>query len=190
MKVKRVVVIGPESTGKSTLCSELAVHYQTLWVPEFAREYLITNGKDYTLSDLTLIAEGQLRSEDELADRIESTYKKRSDRHNAPLLFIDTDMYVMKTWSEFVFNACDNRILNDIVRRKYDLYLLCKTDLPWQADALREYPDLGTRERLFEHYKEAMINQPVPWVTVGGGYKERLDTAIRAVDKIIKKTVL
>jgi NadR type nicotinamide-nucleotide adenylyltransferase len=190
MKVKRIVIIGPESTGKSTLCSELAAHYQTSWVPEFARDYLLTHGKDYTLEDLSVIADGQLKSEDAFADKIESTYKSRAARGNAPLLFIDTDMYVMKTWSEFVFEACDNRILRDIVNRQYDLYLLCDTDLPWQADALREYPDLDTREKLFEHYREAMINQPVDWAIIRGGYEERLQMAIEAVDTIVNKTVL
>jgi len=190
MKVKKIVIIGPESTGKSTLCSELAEHYQTSWVPEFAREYLLTNGNDYTLNDLSVIAEGQLRSEDEFADKIESTYKRRAERRHAPLLFIDTDMHVLKTWSEFVFNSCDNRILKNIVNRNYDLYLLCNTDLPWKQDVLREYPDLRTREKLFEHYKEAMINQDVPWCLVSGNYEERLDIAIRAVDTIAKKTVL
>ncbi len=190
MKVKKVVIIGPESTGKSTLCSDLARHYQTSWVPEYAREYLLTNGTDYTLNDLSVIAREQLRSEDEFTDEIESTYKRRAERRKAPVLFIDTDMYVMKTWSEFVFDACDNRILRDIVSRKYDLYLLCNIDLPWQPDALREYPDLATREKLFEHYKESMINQPVPWIIVSGGYEERLKFAIDAVNTIIKKTVL
>lgn len=190
MKVKRIVIIGPESTGKSTLCSQLAAHFQTQWVPEFAREYLLTNGTDYTQTDLWEIAQGQIRDEDTAADKIEATYKKRAERRNAPLLFIDTDMYVMKTWSEFVFNACDNRILKNIVSRPYDFYLLCNTDLPWEQDALREYPDLVTREKLFEHYKEAMINQPVPWVVISGGYEERLWTAIAAVNKVMKNTVL
>lgn len=190
MNVKRIVIIGPESTGKSTLCSQLAEHFQTQWVPEFAREYLNTNGIAYTQNDLWEIAQGQVRSEDMVADKIDATYKKRADRGNVPVVFIDTDMYVMKTWSEFVFNACDNRILKNIVSRPYDLYLLCDTDLPWEKDALREYPDLATREKLFEHYKESMINQSVPWVIIRGGYEERLGMAIEAVNTIIKRTVL
>lgn len=190
MKVKRIAVIGPESTGKSTLCTQLAEHFQTTWVPEFARHYLQTNGNEYTPEDLWQIAQGQMGSEDRYAAEIESTYKKRAERRNAPLLFIDTDMHVMKTWSEFVFDSCDNRILKSIVLRHYDLYLLCNTDLPWEKDELREYPDLETREKLYEHYKEAMINQQVPWVMVSGSYEQRLDIAIRAVETIIKKTVL
>lgn len=190
MKVKRIVIIGPESTGKSTLCSQLAEHFQTEWVREFAREYLITNGTDYTQNDLWEIAQGQMNDEDKAASRIEASYKKRAEGRNAGLLFIDTDMHVVKTWSEFVFDACDNRILRNIVSRPYDLYLLCNTDLPWEKDALREYPDLVTREKLFEHYREAMISQNVPWLTISGSYENRLATAIASVNTIIQNTVL
>lgn len=186
MRVKRIVIIGPESTGKSTLCKQLAEHFETDWVPEFAREYLTTNGTDYTQSDLWKIAVGQMQSEDTHAQKVEVIYKEQVQRIDTPLLFIDTDMHVMKTWSEFVFDACDNRILKKMVDRPYDLYLLCDTDLPWEKDALREYPDLHTREKLFEHYKEAMISQSVPWVEIKGGYKLRLETAIRAVNSLIK----
>lgn len=190
MKVKRIVVIGPESTGKSTLCSQLAQHFKTSWVQEYAREYLTTNGTDYTQDDLWAIAEGQIKEEDNAADKIRATYKKRAERRNAPLLFIDTDLQVIKTWSEFVFDACDNRILQNIVSRQYDLYLLCNTDLPWEKDALREYPDLVTREKLFEHYRESMINQLVPWHIISGGYEQRLKTSIKVINTVIKETVL
>lgn len=190
MKVKRIVIIGPESTGKSTLCSQLAEHFQTEWVREFAREYLISNGTGYSQENLWDIAQGQIRDEDIAADKMETTYKKRAERGNAALLFVDTDMHVMKTWSEFVFDACDNRILKNIATRPYDLYLLCNTDLPWEKDELREYPNLETREKLFEHYKEAMINQSVPWVIISGGYEERLAMAIEAVNRIATRTVL
>jgi nicotinamide riboside kinase len=100
-------------------------------------------------------------------------------------LFIDTDMYVMKVWCEFVFEKCHHWILNRIVERKYDLYLLCNVDLPWVKDELREYPDLENRLKLYHHYKEIMINQNVPWVDISGNYEERLQKAIAAVDKIL-----
>ena len=101
------------------------------------------------------------------------------------LLFIDTDMYVLKVWCEFVFDKCHHWILNQVVERKYDLYLLCNIDLPWVADELREYPDLESRARLYHHYKDIMINQPVPWVDISGNYEERLQKAITAVDTIL-----
>ena len=101
------------------------------------------------------------------------------------LLFIDTDMYVMKVWSEFVFGKCDPWILGQILLRKYDGYLLCRTDLPWTADELREYPDLVTREKLFHIYKDCLINQNTPWAEIGGQASERLEAAIAVVDKLL-----
>lgn len=174
--LKRIVAIGPESTGKSTLCSQLADHYQTAWVQEYAREYLEANGTDYTFEDLAKIAAGQLTVEDTVAEKT----------GKGPV-FIDTDLYVIKVWSEFVFNKCDNRLLTGIATRKYDLYLLCNTDLPWQKDALREYPDIETREKLFHHYKDAMIHQHIPWVEISGGYDERLRQAVQAVDRLLNR---
>lgn len=176
MSLKKIVVIGPESTGKSTLCEQLAQHYETTWCPEFAREYLLTNGTDYGFEDLLIIAKGQLAMEDEVAGTV---------HHDRPL-FIDTDMYVMKVWCEFVFGKCHRLVLEQIVERKYDLYLLCNTDLPWIKDELREYPDLQTRHQLYSIYKDIMINQAVPWVDISGDYEERLQKAIQAVDTHIR----
>ncbi|MBK8710722.1 MAG: ATP-binding protein [Niastella sp.] len=174
--VKKIVIIGPESTGKSTLSAQLAAHYNTLWAKEYAREYLETHGTRYHFEDLFTIAQGQLQNEE---TALASLTK------NQHLLFIDTDMYVIKVWSEYVFNRCDNRILNEIAKRKYDLYLLCATDLPWVADALREYPDLATRDKLFHYYKDLLVHQQVPWQIIDGGYDERLQKAIKAVDGIL-----
>jgi nicotinamide riboside kinase len=102
-----------------------------------------------------------------------------------PILFIDTDMYVMKVWSEFVFGSCDPWILEQIVARRYDGYLLCRTDLPWTYDVLREYPDDGTREKLFHIYRDLLINQGTPWAEIGGQADERLNSAIGAVEEIL-----
>lgn len=181
MDVKKIVIIGPESTGKSTLCEQLAQHYKTLWVPEFARNYLEENGMDYCYEALLTIAKGQLALEEEYVLKIKNS---KLTTHYSPL-FIDTDMYVMKVWCEFVFDRCHNWILNQIASRKYDLYLLCNVDLPWIKDNLREYPDLETRNRLYYHYKDIMINQRMPWIDIRGNYKERLNTAIQAIDAIL-----
>ena len=101
-------------------------------------------------------------------------------------LLIDTDMYVMKVWSEFVFEKCHRFILEKIVERKYDLYLLCNTDLPWVKDELREYPDLESRQKLYHIYKDIMINQPVPWVEITGTDEQRLQKAILSIDPLLK----
>jgi NadR type nicotinamide-nucleotide adenylyltransferase len=173
MSHNKIVIIGPESTGKSTLCSQLAQRYQTLWCPEYAREYLETNGMDYTYDDLLAIAQGQIKLEEKILSTIGSLYST---------VFIDTDMYVMKVWCEFAFGKCHSWILNQIATRKYDLYLLCNVDLPWIKDELREYPDKETRNKLYHFYKDLMVNQTVPWVDIKGSYEERLQTAINAVD--------
>ncbi len=171
---KKVVVLGPESTGKSTLCSQLADHYKTCWVPEFAREYLLNLGRSYQYDDLITIAHGQLKAED-------GALKTET----GSVLFIDTDMYVMKVWCEFVFGKCHSFILDEIVERTYDLYLLCNTDLPWVKDELREYPDPVNRNILFRIYKDIMINQDTPWVEISGQDHERLLQAIKAVDQLL-----
>lgn len=193
MQVKKIVVLGPESTGKSYLCAQLAAHYQTQWVPEFARDYLLTNGKAYSQPDLYHIAMWQLGLEDAAMERLlpnqrlqinELTSVASKPAKQFYPLFIDTDMYVMKVWSEIVFNQCDNRILNAIAQRHYDLYLLCDTDLPWVADELREYPDVEMRQTIFQYYKDAMLNQPVPFVIIRGNYEERFAAALTAIEQL------
>lgn len=194
--MKKIVIIGPESTGKSTLCEQLAAHYNTGWVPEYAREFLEKNGTRYRYENLYEIAMGQVENEEAGVGIQESGFISQVSSVNslqtilipqpaAPAIFIDTDLYVMKVWSEYVFNKCDNRILTQIAKRKYDLYLLCNTDLPWQADLLREYPDLHTREKLYHYYKDAMLNQNTTWVDISGKHEERLQKAIEAVDKML-----
>ncbi len=184
--LKKIVIIGPESTGKSTLCEQLAQHYETTWCPEFAREYLLTNGTNYEFEDLLTIAKGQLALEDEYSVALENQSQTYLENGGHLPLFIDTDMYVMKVWCEFVFNKCHRFVLDQIVERKYDLYLLCNTDLPWVDDELREYPDLHTRQKLYAIYKDMMINQAVPWIDIAGNYEQRLQKAIQAVDALLK----
>lgn len=230
----------------------LAQHYATEWCPEFAREWLLTNGRDYQYDDLLTIAKGQITLEEEYSKKVgrretgvgrreqgmsespevgktggrESGVGRREsevgkteslkDRktgseeggslitattntndatpdsglqtifHPAlPLLFIDTDMQVMKVWCEYVFGDCHTWILNRIAERPYDLYLLCKPDLPWVKDELREYPDEKPRQELYHIYRDLLIQQHVPWVEISGGYEERLSKAVQAVDGVL-----
>ena len=170
--VKKIVVLGPESTGKSTLCAELAKHYNTSWCPEYARQFLNENGTKYSYEDLLTIAKGQLAGED-------AHVENASD-----LLIIDTDMYVMKVWCEYVFNNCHPFILEQINSRKYDVYLLCDIDLPWTADEMREYPNEEPRRELFTIYKELLINQNTPWGIVRGTGDARTQNAVALIKEL------
>ena len=173
--IRKIVIVGPESTGKSTLCEQLAEHYKTIWVKEYAREYLLKHGTDYTFDNLLDIAKGQVKLEEDAVSTIS----------NKPL-FIDTDMYVMKVWYEYVFGRCEYFVLDEIAARNYDLYLLCNIDLPWIEEPMREYPDEKPRKELYNIYKDLLINQTTPWVEISGNYEERLQKAIAAVNQVLK----
>ncbi len=174
--IKKFVIIGPESTGKSTLCAKLASHFGTIWVPEYAREYLETNGTEYNFDNLLSIAKGQIT--------LENSVMLQTENSSSNKIFIDTDMYVMKVWCEYVFNKCHNWILNQIAERHYDGYLLCNVDLPWVKDELREYPDVETRNKLYHFYKDLLVNQSVPWIDISGTYDERIQKAVEFVNQI------
>ena len=171
--VKKVAVIGPECTGKSDLSEFLASHYNTEWVPEYARGYLENLVRPYEQHDLLTIAHGQIRLEDK--------YEKGSKN----LMFCDTNLYVIKVWSEFKFGNSHPQILNYIATRKYDLYLLTNIDLPWIADPQREHPD--KREELYAIYLNEMKNQPVPCVEIKGHGEVRRRKAIDAIEKLVIK---
>lgn len=171
----KVVVIGPESTGKSTLSEQLAAHYQTVWVQEFARHYLEELPRPYEQQDLLTIAEGQLALED-----------KQATQTNR-LLVCDTDLHVIKVWSEHKYGTCDPRILEQIANRPYDLYLLTYIDIPWEEDPQREYPDPAMREYFYNIYKDLVAVSGVPWVEIKGSFEERKSLAVAAVDNLLKK---
>ena len=170
--LKKIIIIGPESTGKSTLCTQLAAHFNTRWCPEYAREYLLEHGTDYSYDNLLTIAKGQWALENQYAVNTED------------LLFVDTDQYVMKVWCEFVFNQCHTWILNRVADQRADLYLLTNIDLPWVQDELREYPNEGPRKELYHIYRDILVNQDVPWVEISGNYEERLKLAISSVSSL------
>ena len=169
--LKRVVVIGPECTGKSALSSFLAEHFNTVWVKEHAREYLDKLNRPYTKEDLVAIAKGQTDDEDRLA------------RDANSLLICDTDLYVIKIWSEFKYGEVADGILEAIKNRKYDLYLLTFIDIPWAEDPLREHPE--QRQQLYDLYLTEMQNQRVPFVEIKGDRETRRSTAIKAIEKIL-----
>ena len=182
-KLQKIVVIGPESTGKSTLCEDLAIYYGVIDCKEYARQYLHENGTKYNFEDLLTIAKGQLTLEQAAIQKAEQLFIEQSKNK----IVIDTNMYVMKVWCEYVFNNCHTYILEEIHKRKYDLYLLCDIDLAWTPDEMREYPDEKPRQELFAIYKDILINQNTAWGIVRGVGDERTQNAIQLIDKNLGK---
>jgi nicotinamide riboside kinase len=145
---------------------------------------LLEQGTNYTYDDLLTIAKGQLALEEKYIKRLTNEMRP-ANKESPTLLFVDTDMYVMKVWCEYVFNKCHLFILNKIQEQQCSLYLLCNPDLQWVKDELREYPDLKSREELYHIYKDILINQSVPWVEIKGNYDKRFDTAMKAIDALL-----
>ncbi|HPE43746.1 MAG TPA: ATP-binding protein [Bacteroidales bacterium] len=170
MSVK-IAITGPESTGKSWLAEKLADHYQTQWVPEYAREYLHEK-PDYNVADVVNIAKGQLQLQQRLLEA------------NPTILFTDTEMLVCKIWLEFVFGLQDDFIENALKNQHYDLYLLCDIDLEWEPDPLREHPE--QRKILFELYKSYLEKMQFPYRIVSGKGRQRLEKAVTFVDQLMK----
>ncbi|WP_209330926.1 AAA family ATPase [Lunatimonas salinarum] len=169
---KRIVIIGPESTGKSTLSADLAAYFDEPWVPEYAREYLEEIGRPYSFSDLSEIAKGQLAAEERLSQAARR------------FLFCDTDLRVIQVWSEHKYGKLDSWIGETISRRYYDGYLLTSIDMPWEPDPLREHPDPGMRQYFYETYHELLTVAQVPFLPVAGSREERLMTAVEWIQRL------
>ena len=168
--IKKICVIGPECTGKTELSKFLAAHFKTTCVDEYARAYLNKLGKIYTQADLTKIAHGQLRMEDE--------WLNESNK----IMICDTNLIVIKVWSEFKFGDCDKEILQRMAERKYDLYLLTNIDIPWQEDPQREHSD--KREYFWDIYKKEVDQTQVPVVEISGTRDARQKLAIEAINSL------
>ncbi|MGI9543852.1 MAG: AAA family ATPase [Cyclobacteriaceae bacterium] len=169
--LKKIVLIGPESTGKTTLARKLAKHYGTTWVPEYAREFLNALDRPYQKSDLLEIAKGQLEQEDEATSSAKG------------ILICDTNLWVLKVWSEYKYGSCHSWIEEQINQRFYDYYLLTNIDIVWQADPQREHPD--QREGLFQIYHQHLSNQAVPFEILNGNLEVRFQRAITLIDSLV-----
>jgi len=156
----KIIVTGPESSGKTTLCNYIASHFKLSQSKEYARKYLKKKGKKYIQEDLLKIAKGQLNLE----------------KVNT---ILDTDLITIKIWSEYKFGNCDNWILDKIEEQKNEIrfYLLCKPDIPWESDTLRENPN--DRMKLFEIYKMELENLGHNYFIVEG--KDRLENVIKKI---------
>ncbi len=165
----KVVITGPESTGKTTLAEALAGHYQTFWVKEYARIYLDQLQRPYQEDDLLAIAKGQLASE------------QAAQTKAGKLLICDTSLEVIKIWSEVKYKRCHPWILAQLRQQKTDLYLLCTPDMVWEYDPQRENPQ--DREALFTLYKQMLEGKN--YVEIAGSKEKRIQAAIQAVDALL-----
>ena len=167
----KVSILGPESTGKTYLAKALAGEYKAPWVSEYSRNYLTNLGRPYVQSDLLEIARGQL------------TLEKGMSRMSPRVLFLDTDLHVIKIWSEYKYGNCDPWILQQMALQHCDLYLLTYHDIPYEEDPLRENPD--ERPQLFEIYEQLMKDRGLPYHVLKGSHESRLSTAMRLINNLI-----
>lgn len=165
----KIVVTGPESSGKTTLAQALAAHYQVPWVAEYARTYIEKLTQAYQEADLLAIAQGQAQREDEVTQK------------NPRLLIYDTSLLVISVWSHYRYGRCHPWIAEQLAQRPVDHYLLCYPDLTWQPDPQRENPN--DRPALFARYEEALREKP--HTIVSGQGSARLDTATNAIDRLL-----
>lgn len=172
--VKKVTIIGPECTGKTDLSQYLASHFKTTWVPEYARAYLNKLNRPYEESDLLRIAHGQLRLEEE--------WLQDANR----VLICDTNLTVIKVWSEEKFGRCDQEILKLIEARQYDLLLLTNIDVPWELDPQREHPN--RREYFWNVYRQETNGSGIPVVEISGNKEDRRVRAVEAVENILARS--
>ncbi|MDC6388163.1 ATP-binding protein [Maribacter sp. PR1] len=174
----KVVLFGPESTGKTTLSEQLARHYNTVWVPEYAREYLQNkwNNERKTCEpeDLLPIAAGQMQLENDLTKKA------------TKILICDTDLLETKVYSEaYYVGDCDPTLEKYAIENTYDLYLLTYIDIPWEADDLRDKPD--EREEMFEYFRATLEKFERNFIILKGNKKERLNLAVEHIDNLLGK---
>jgi len=169
--VKRVVVIGSESTGKTTLAQNLAEHYGTVWSPEFVRLYLDEKPVPLDHTDIEPIARGQIELEDRMA------------REANRLLILDTDLISTRIYAEHYYGYCPEWIIEAAHDRRADLYLMTDIDVPWVADPQRDRPHL--REEMHALFRDSLESRGIPYILIRGNWDERFRTAVNTIDRLL-----
>ena len=171
--IKKIAIVGPESTGKSTITAQLAKHYHTLWVPEYARYYCAALQEECNLHDEANMFHGQVALEESILAIAEKDF-----------VFCDTTFITVKIWSDEVFGETPNVVLDALPQYHYDLYLLMDIDLPWQEDPLRDFPH--KREHFMQVWHQELKALNANYVVVGG-LDDRLANCIAQVDLFLKE---
>ncbi|WKL47271.1 DUF4301 family protein [Flavobacterium pectinovorum] len=170
----KIALFGPESTGKTTLAKQLAAYYETEWVPEFARDYLQKRWEENQhiceADDMLPIAYGQMSLENEKL----SSAKK--------YLFCDTNLMVTKVFSEIYYGFCDPLLNEEALEHEYDLFFLTDIDVPWEKDDIRDKPE--GRETVFSVFKQTLIDNKKPFITLSGNKESRLAKAVIIIDNL------
>ncbi|MDA3953886.1 MAG: ATP-binding protein [Bacteroidales bacterium] len=170
--IKRIVLIGAESTGKTELAESLSKHFFTVFVPEYAREYIEKLNADYTYNDVEHIAKKQIELENE-------NYQKANK-----ILFYDTYLIITKVWFKMVYNKIPNWINKKIEDNNIDLFLLCSNDIPWISDPVRENGG-EMRDKLFEIYKKELNQYNCKFKIVTGTGEDRFNNALKLVNEFL-----
>jgi nicotinamide riboside kinase len=170
----KIAITGPECSGKTTLAIALGKKLEINWIPEFARGYLRKLDQPYNQNDLDIIAEQQQKV-------VDLVHRLRRQKY----LIVDTEMTVMKIWSSEKYQEVSETITSLWQQQDYDLYLLCKPDIPYVADPQRENPN--DRDRLYEIYKSELQLKAAHFVEIEGSEDLRIDIALGAISKLNKK---
>jgi HTH-type transcriptional repressor of NAD biosynthesis genes len=172
---KRIVVLGAESTGTTTLAKALAEHYQTVWVPEYGRDYCLgwidDKHKEWSTDEFVHIASEQSRREDEAA------------RNAYGVLICDTDAFATSIWHKRYMGFPSPQVRKIADKRKYDLYILTGDEIPFAQDGTRDGEQI--RHDMHQWFVEALEKSHRNYILVKGSHEERLKTAIEAIDKIL-----
>jgi NadR type nicotinamide-nucleotide adenylyltransferase len=171
MAPRKIVLVGPESTGKTYLVTKLAKHFQVPFVPEYARQYLTSGNTIITPQDLSALAEKQFTAEQQALKNC-----------HAPWIFCDTDFHNIVVWSQQVFGIVDPHLQRREDEQHYDLYLLLSPDLPWVPDGLRENPHL--REKLYQIYHTRLLEKNRLFVAISGK-NNRFEACLEALRKLL-----
>ncbi len=164
----KIAFTGPESSGKTTLCKALADELKCLWISEYAREYL-ENKNNYEMSDLDVMALEQVLKWDAIK--------------NQPLILCDTEMLVYKIWSEVKFGKLSETIKQLYEAQYFDFYFLCKPDIPWQPDPMRE--NENNRDELFELYSAELIATHRPYKILTGSLENRIGQVKKTIAELL-----